>query len=160
MTIEQTKPLTMHARHRPPPQRVLWFERLFYASAFLSVIGIGLEWADGIHIVGFVLMYATLCLQVFLIWQASRRRKNWARWLLVVFFLVWVIANIMDAGLGSRSPNWEPPAIPQQAVKIAKILLEDIGLILIFTGSSRRWFHPRPQPTYDNPWGRNSSSSL
>lgn len=152
MTIEHTKPLMMPASHRPPPPRVVWFERLFYASAFLSVIGIGLEWANGIHAVGFVLMYATLCLQVWLIWQAARRRKNWARWMLLVFFLVWVISNIMDAGLNSRSPNWEPPAIPQQAVKLAKILLEDIGLILIFTGSARRWFHPRHHQDPDHTW--------
>lgn len=152
MTVEQTKSLE-HAKHRPPPSRVLWFERMFYASAFLSLIGIAIEWADGIHAAGFVIMYLSLCLQLYLIWQASRRRKNWARWLLVTFFLVWVISNIIDVGLGSsRSPDWEPPEIPQQAVKLAKILLEDIGLILAFTGSSRRWFHPRPRPTPDNPW--------
>lgn len=151
MTVEQTKPLAP-AQNRPPPGRVLWFERLFYASAFLSLVGIALEWANGIHPAGFAIMYLTLCLQVFLIWKAARRRKNWARWLLVTFFLVWVISNVIDVGLGSRSPNWEPPEISQQAVKLAKILLEDIGLILVFTGSSRRWFHPRPRPTSDNPW--------
>lgn len=150
MTVEQANALEP-ARYRPPPPRVQWFERLFYASAFLSVIGITMEWASGIHPAGFAVLYLTLCLQIFLIWQAARRRKNWARWLLVTFFLVWVISNIIDAGLGSRSPDWEPPEIPQQAVKLAKILLEDIGLILVFTGSSRRWFHPRPRPTPDHP---------
>jgi hypothetical protein len=153
MTIEQSKSLTVHHRLRPPPGRVLWFERLFYTSAFLSVIGIALEWAKGMSIVAFAVMYVLLCSQVALIWLASRRRKNWARWLLLAYFLVWVISGVISAGLESRSPNWEPVAIPAQVVTLARILLEDIGLILMFTGSSRRWFHPRHDHRDPNsPW--------
>jgi hypothetical protein len=152
MTIEQSKSLTSH-RVRPPPWRVLWFERLFYASAFLSVVAMALEWTKGMSLAAFAVMYFLLCAQLTLIWLASRRRKNWARWLLLIFFLVWVISGIVSTGLNSRSPDWEPAALSLQAVRVLKILLEDIGLILIFTGNARRWFSPHIHHRDPNsPW--------
>lgn len=139
--IEQpTKTLIVQKPPRPPGC-VLWFERLFYISALLSAIGIAFDWAKGMNSVAAAAMSALLALQLMLIWLAARRRKNWARYLLLGLFLAWTIGGIISSGLGSQTPNWQPPDISIQAVKLAKILLETVGLILVLTGKSRQWFH-------------------
>lgn len=128
------------ARH--PPARVLWFERLFYCSIFLSFVRLAIEWPSGMELLSFVSRYALLLIQVVLIWLASRRRKNWARLLLLAIFLVWAASDLLRAGFGGRPTAVDPQRIALQALVVIQILLENTGLILAFTGISRRWFHP------------------
>jgi hypothetical protein len=145
MTAEQSQ---THKIAREPPGRVLWFERLFYLSMALSVIRFVITWPDHMPVVGFLAVYALLVLQLVLIWLAARRRKNWARWVLLIFFLVWATAGLIYDGM-TGGIGWKTPPTVSVVLRLVQLLFEDIGLILIFTGrSSRRWFMPGgPHPT-------------
>jgi hypothetical protein len=139
MTAEAKHPMSRTAR--PPPGRVLWFEGLFYASVFLSVVRIALEWTSAMGPARFLAIYAFLIAQILLIWLAARRRKNWARWVLLVLFLAWAFTSLLHDGFGWRA-GWQPSSIAAQVLKLVQLVLEDIGLILVFTGNARRWFKP------------------
>jgi len=145
------------AVYTPPPilpYSVLWFEGLYYLSTTVSAIGIVIQWAKGMAGVTAVFLSLLLTFQVSLIWLAARRRKNWARKLLLAFFLIWSIGSILSTGLSSQSVDWQPPDLSIQAVKLIKILLETTALILAFSGHSRRWFYPRIAGRRDpkSPW--------
>jgi hypothetical protein len=48
--------------------------------------------------------------------------------------------------------GWKSPSTVSVVLRLAQLLFEDIGLILIFTGrSSRRWFMRTGQPPKDWP---------
>ena len=133
-------PASRTTRH--PPGRVLWFERLFYCSVFLSFVRIIIEWPSGMELLSFVSRYTFLICQILLIWLAARRRKSWARWLLLIFFLVWAVTDLLRAGFDGRPTVVELRTIALQVMVMIQIALENIALILAFTGISRRWFNP------------------
>jgi hypothetical protein len=150
MTAEQF-PSPAHNTLRAPPGRVLWFERLFYLSAALSLVRFLLDRPDHMPTVSFVVLYILLMLQLLLIWLTARRRKNWARWVLLVFFVLWVTAGLVYDGV-TGGVGWKSPSTVSVVLRLAQLLFEDIGLILIFTGrSSRRWFMRTGQPPKDWP---------
>jgi hypothetical protein len=139
MTAEQSRSQRIA---RQPPGRVLWFERLFYFSAALSVARFAINWPGHMPVVAFLVVYALLVLQLFLIWLTARRRKNWARWVLLVFFIVWTTAGLFYDGM-TGGIELKLPSTADAVLRLLQLLFEDIGLILIFTGrSTRRWFMP------------------
>jgi len=154
MNNTPSKALTVYTPPPILPYCVLWFEALFYVSTSVSAIGILLQWAKGMPGSTAIFLSLLLAFQISLIWLAARRRKNWARKLLLAFFLIWSIGSILSTGLSSQSPDWQPPDISIQAVKLTKIFLETIALILAFSGNSRRWFYPRISGHRDpkSPW--------
>lgn len=147
MTAGQSQSQT-HKIARKPPGRVLWFERLFYVSAALSVMRFAINWPDHMSVVLFLAVYALLVLQLFLIWLTARRHKNWARWVLLAFFIISATASLIYDGM-TGGTKWEMQSTATVVIRFVQLLLEDVGLILIFTGrSTRRWFMPAgPQPT-------------
>ena len=144
MTAEQSRSQT-YGIAREPPARVLWFERLFYFSVALSGIRFAINWPNHLPVAAFLAVYALLMLQLVLIWLTARRRKNWARWVLLVLFLAWTTAGLIYDGM-TGGAAWTTSAAVSAILRLLQLLFENIGLILIFTGrSSRRWFTPRGQ---------------
>ena len=61
----------------------------------------------------------------------SRRRKNWARWTLLVFY-----------SLGAAFVIWQPQALfsqPYPLVTAVVWLMQALALVLVFTPNSTRW---------------------
>lgn len=147
MTAEQSQSRS-YKNVREPPGRVLWFERLFYLSAALSVARFVVNPPDSMPIVAFLAIYVVLVLQVLCVWLAARRRKNWARWTLLTFFVLWTTAGLIYDGM-TGSKGLTIPSTASGALRLVQLLFEDVGLILVFTGrSTRRWFTPAgAQPT-------------
>ena len=73
---------------------------------------------------------------VFVIWLIARRRKNWARWLLLVFFLLGIPLSVPALAKLSRISSYD--GILSGAQGLAQI----VALFLIFTGDARDWFRP------------------
>src|SRR6266851_10248280 len=77
------------------PSNVARFEQLMYLSLGIGVIQSLLRWnrlvaqASAMGGAKFVLFgqIVTFALLVLLIWLIARRRKNWARWLMLVMFV-------------------------------------------------------------------------
>jgi len=71
---------------------------------------------------------------VFLIWQAARRRKNWARWVLCILIAIqlsalyrWTVLSKYLTPLG-------------QGLLIGQDVVLTFALYLSFTGNARAWF--------------------
>jgi hypothetical protein len=85
--------------------------------------------------------FATLIL---FIWLIARRRKNWARWLLLIITAVGTPGYV---GVLRRVLHFEPIL---GVVSIVQDVLQLIALVLIFTGDAREWFRSHyvpPNPT-------------
>ena len=122
------------------PRNVVIFERLMYTVIALGVLMALLDSAriaalTGVG-AGVVLVGSVLSLAIFglLVWLAARRRKNWARWILLIvavigFFMAYPqLANAFrsNALLGS--------------VHVVQYLMEVVALWFVFTGDAKDWF--------------------
>ena len=79
-----------------PPKNVARFEQLMYLSLAVGIFVAALRWNESVQQAlplggsTFVLavLGGTLVIFVLLIWLVARRRKNWARWLMLVLFIL------------------------------------------------------------------------
>jgi hypothetical protein len=116
------------------------FERLMYA---MIALGACLAILDAARIAaltgagaGFVLAGSLLGLAIFglLVWLAARRRKNWARWTLLIvavvgFFMAYPqLSKAFQANtlLGS--------------LHLVQYLMELVALWFVFSGDAKAWF--------------------
>src|SRR4030095_4967469 len=68
----------------------------------------------------------------------SRRRKNWARWLLLAMF-----------ALGAVFMAWNAPtvfALGYPAITLIVTLMQSIALVFLFTPQSAEWLRRSPSP--------------
>jgi hypothetical protein len=139
------------------PSNVVHFEQLMCASLILYLLEIILfpnwkylsETPDGLRLVQtarFSIIWSS-CLFLCLIWNAARKRTNWARWLLLIWFACDVTWQVYVEPRHFLKLN----SIPIPAMSLAMSLLvaslfvlhssfEGIALFLIFTGNAREWF--------------------
>lgn len=94
------------------------------------------------HRVGFGvgdILFIQLCVAAFFllfIWLIARRRKNWARWIWLLLFILGIplyiptLKHLASVGLVA--------SIIVYAQNVAQIA----ALVLIFTGNARDWFRP------------------
>lgn len=76
----------------------------------------------------------SLIIFVFLTWMAARRRKDWARWIIVVFLGlrgIALVTTILSAVLLSRFSS---------LIILAEPILQIIALCYIFSSSANKWF--------------------
>jgi hypothetical protein len=111
------------------PQNVVIFERLMYAS-----VCIGLLQALGgmVFVAGVVL--ATLAIILLLMWLIVRKRKNWARLLFAIMFVLGLWPTIQNVSL-LLDAN---PAVA--LLSVAQIVIQGAALFFIFTGDAPSWF--------------------
>jgi hypothetical protein len=83
-----------------------------------------------------------------IVWLAARRRKNWARWMLLGLHLVfWAVVLTGTTLLLWR--NWA--AIPAATflligIRLVALLMQAAALALAFAEESEPWFRRKPMP--------------
>ena len=114
----------------PRPSSIRLFEGLTIASLLIGIlhsVAIGAA-----SLAGTIMVDPVIAGLAFLV---SRRRKNWARWILTAMFLLG--AGLM--ALEARSVL----AVGYPVVTVAVTMLQAVGLALLFTRESADWIHGR-----------------
>jgi hypothetical protein len=133
---------------RELPSNVARFEQLMYLSLGIGLIVAALRWnysvsqASRVGGVKFVLLIQgfVFALLVLLIWLVARRHKNWARWFLLVIFILGIpsYVKILEEMLQSNTIAG--------ILSMSQVVLQIIAYILIFTGNARAWFQRTSEP--------------
>ena len=132
--------------HKEVPSNVARFERLMYLSLGIGLIEALLTWNRNVALARamggayFVLFGQIFVLAFFVlfIWLVARRRKNWARWLLLILQILGLPGYVRAL---SRMLPSEPLA---GALSLAQFLVIAMALVLVFTGNARDWFRIIP----------------
>lgn len=107
-----------------------------YLSLGLGLIDVPLEWdrfvADsqgsaGGAALGIIFSFA---IAVLLIWQAARKRRNWARWVLLAIGALSIVPELQHFSGGLLAGF----------CSLASFLTAGAGLFFVFTGDARNWF--------------------
>jgi uncharacterized membrane protein (DUF2068 family) len=81
--------------------------------------------------VGFLLLAVLLPFLQLAVWK----RKNWARWLLFVVFVIFLPILFVNHA-------FRPDHLPMTAIGFASQLVEAAAFYFAFTGDARPWFQP------------------
>ncbi len=109
-----------------------------YLSLGLNLIDVPLEWdhfvADSqgsasVAVLGIIFSFGIV---VLLIWQAARKRRNWARWVLLAIGALSIVRDLQHFSGGPLA----------RFCSLASYLTAAAGLFLAFTGNARSWFEP------------------
>jgi hypothetical protein len=120
------------------PGNVLLFEILLYASLLLDALTAALFGAAGEGtneaIYAFISLLAAIVIAgaTLLVWLAARRRKDWARWTLLAFFSLTLVAwagSIGDMTVSLRS-----------IMDLVSAGLSIAAFGFSFTREARQWF--------------------
>ena len=113
------------------PASIRYFEHLTVAS-----FAVGLLHQLSSTTVGLVGTFVVAAITIGLALLASRRRKNWARWVLTIMFVLGAGFTVLDM----RAVL----AIGYPLVTVLVFLLQAIALALLFTQEASDWFHRKP----------------
>jgi hypothetical protein len=149
---------------KPRPSNVVLFEQLMCASLILYLVEIVLflnwkqiaETPDGLKLVQtsrFSIIWSS-CLFVCLIWNAARKRTNWARWLLLIWFACDIAWDFHGESQSRHLVKLN--SIPAMNLLLPSLFLlthsfEGIALFLIITGNAREWFKRSSQASKTGP---------
>lgn len=119
------------------PRNVLWFEVLNYLSLAINSLTAAFRDDSALEAAALppalnLLTAALIAAFIYLVWLAARRRKNWARWVLLVALVLSALSlsqMIGDDGLQ-----------PSSLAELMSSLLAAAGLYFSFTGDARGWF--------------------
>lgn len=121
------------------PNDVLRFEALLYLSLILDCLSVAFLGSSGETAetrASLSVVNAFLILGFFaLVWLASQRRKNWARWTLFGFFVFTAIVYI-------AAPDERPFGVGT-IVDWMSLALSALGFYFGFTAQSQQWFKPQ-----------------
>jgi hypothetical protein len=125
------------------PSNVAYFEILMYAALGIGVVNSVFQFqhfsshAGGLFT--FIVQTGVFGIVVLLTWLSARRRKNWARWTLLIGSLLSIpmTIRILDEMLSAH-----PLAA---SLSIGQIFMQGTALYLIFSGNAVAWFK-RPVP--------------
>ena len=117
------------------PSNVARFEQLFYASLCLGVFIFASDFDRLSRLGPASSMIGTVGLAIgvvgLLTWLIARRRQNWARWVMVVMYVV---------GLPFFVINMSEQGILTVSLSAVQAVLQLVALVLLFTGNARPWF--------------------
>ena len=121
------------------PPNVARFEQLMYLSLGISVVAVSLDYRPSqLSPLGGVLIPLVeailFVISILLIWQAARRHANWARWVLLILFVVAVPLQI--AFLNETLKN----SLVAGVLEVVSFFLQGVALYLVFTGNATPWF--------------------
>ncbi len=132
------------------PSNVSWFEKLMYGSLAL---GLAVMLLDGARVVAkpevqqmgglpfiFTVGLFVLAIMALLVWLTARRRMNWARWVIAIFFVLGMFGFVPQL-LETISAN-----LAAGLLNITQALMQAAALFFVFTGNARPWFQ-KAQPT-------------
>jgi hypothetical protein len=71
------------------------------------------------------------------LWFAVWRRKNWARWVLLVSFVISLPLDFLDPSV------WSGDQLLLTGMALLSVLAGAVSFYLLFTGDARRWFAER-----------------
>jgi len=146
MTIEGLK----HADLVVRPRSVVWYERLAWVAV---AAGLASSAANPALLArnydryanGFLILFAvSITVQIIWIWLVARKRKNWARWISLVFVLIDIPISF-----------WENAEFLQLLNPISAIFyytahtLNLIAVILLFRRDAREWFSRKRLALWD-----------
>jgi hypothetical protein len=128
------------------PSNVARFEQLMYLSLVIEFIDSALAWDHNVAMASklggaYFVLFVEMCVFAFwmlFIWLIARRRKNWARWIILVSF---VAATPMSVPLIREWLRFEPVV---GVLSLVQGLAQVIALVLVFTGNARDWFKTTP----------------
>jgi hypothetical protein len=120
------------------PTNIFYFEVLLYLSLLLDALSMPFrDDAAGMTPPAAKLITAALILLfVELVWLAARRRKNWARMVLLAALALSVLSIVEVL----RIDGWQFTTV----VDVVSALLTALGLYFSFTGDARGWFRRPP----------------
>ena len=135
------------------PKNVVLFERLMYASIAIGLLETALDpesisaAADTVGVRFFIaVVVGGLAISVLLIWLVARKRKGWARLVILVMFVVGLPLSLL--AILQKNPL-------AGASEIVMGLMQMAALYFCFTGDAKDWFRkpatpePVPQPDVD-----------
>ncbi|MBS0276754.1 MAG: hypothetical protein JSR81_03965 [Proteobacteria bacterium] len=85
-----------------------------------------------VFVYGSVIVFFLILLPFY--WLAVWRRKNWARWVLFIVFVISLPALFM----GPSMPNFHDPLVAMTV--IASLVIEALGFVFVFSGDAQDWF--------------------
>lgn len=133
------------------PKSILWFERLFVASIFLSAVRASLNWINTLSgtefntegwnnfFIAMILTTAiSFLIDIGLCYFVARRASNLAKWILVtktflgMAVVVWTLPSLLQVDL----------AVVVASTLFIQILFV-ISIIFLFRRDARSWFRDR-----------------
>ncbi|MBN8981319.1 MAG: hypothetical protein J0I29_08600 [Rhizobiales bacterium] len=122
------------------PQNIFYFEVLLYLSLAIDALSMPFRddsfenLPDMSAPVAKLVTAALILLFIYLVWLAARRRKNWARMILMVSLAlsaVSIVGTVSDNGIQIET-----------VIDVVSAALTAFGLYLSFTGDAVGWFAP------------------
>jgi peptidoglycan/LPS O-acetylase OafA/YrhL len=123
------------------PKNVARFEVLAYISIAIGVITSALEYQRFSTMANpaFILLVQLFVFLIFVlfIWLIARRRKNWARWLFLILFLLGLPFYIPSlAAMIKNNPI-------SGLLSVVQMLIQGAAIFLVFSGDAKEWFRKR-----------------
>jgi len=122
------------------PSNVVRFEQLMYLALGFGFVDTLWRWSEIVKLADRVgaehtVVVVTLvyfAFKVLLIWLAARKHQSWARWILLIIFVV----SLKPYHGFQRSSH----VYFELILQLGQLVGYSTALFLIFTGNSREWF--------------------
>jgi hypothetical protein len=121
------------------PWSIVWFERIAWAALVVNIALLVANWTMIAKLyskypTSFPIMIVCMfAIQLLWIWLIARRRKNWARWTLVVVMLYGITSSVL---------NYDKPLWANATAEVANYLTCVIWLVaisLLFRSDASEW---------------------
>ena len=120
------------------PRNVARFEQISYIANALGLVIASLDDARLAAGMGWsfllIVQLAVFAILILLIWLIARRRKNWARWVLLALFVFGL------PGAWTNISSTFPAHAVVGVLMLVQAALQAIAIFFVFTGNARGWF--------------------
>jgi hypothetical protein len=126
---------------RAIPNNVKWFERLWVGCTLAYLVAAPFRpelfepppATEAESVFAIVLTLTVAALTLFFVLAASRRRKDWARWLLLILYAATLILVL------SQSFDYYREHLFGAVLDLVILGAEGLGLALLFRGDAKDW---------------------